>query len=93
MKTYCLTVACPTTRGIVAAIATFLAERGCNIVDRSQSDDLVPGRFFMRVVEASVLARALHAHAHRRVFLNGKKTVVFSAQFRWPMTTPWCLKL
>ena len=30
-----------------------------------------------RDVEAQVLARALHAHAHRRVFLNGNKTVVF----------------
>ena len=49
MKTYCLTVACPTTRGIVAAIATFLADQGCNIVDSSQYDDLVTGRFFMRV--------------------------------------------
>ena len=32
-----------------------------------------------RDVEASVLARAIHAHAHHRVFLNGNKTVVFPA--------------
>jgi formyltetrahydrofolate deformylase len=32
-----------------------------------------------RDVEASVLARAIHAHAHHRVFLNGNKTVVFEA--------------
>ncbi|WP_435168969.1 formyltetrahydrofolate deformylase [Falsirhodobacter sp. 1013] len=32
-----------------------------------------------RDVEASVLARAIHAHIHRRVFLNGNKTVVFPA--------------
>ena len=32
-----------------------------------------------RDVEAQVLARAIHAHAHRRVFLNGDKTVVFPA--------------
>jgi len=32
-----------------------------------------------REVEASVLARAIHAHARRRVFLNGSKTVVFPA--------------
>ena len=32
-----------------------------------------------RDVEAQVLARAIHAHAHRRVFLNGNKTVVFPA--------------
>jgi len=32
-----------------------------------------------RDVEAQVLARAIHAHAHHRVFLNGDKTVVFPA--------------
>ncbi|UOA29276.1 formyltetrahydrofolate deformylase [Pseudosulfitobacter sp. DSM 107133] len=30
-----------------------------------------------RDVEAQVLARAIHAHANRRVFLNGNKTIVF----------------
>ncbi|WP_330998996.1 formyltetrahydrofolate deformylase [Mangrovicoccus algicola] len=46
---YCLTVTCPTTRGIVAAIAVFLAEHGCNITDSAQYDDAATGRFFMRV--------------------------------------------
>ena len=32
-----------------------------------------------RDVEAQVLARAVHAQAGRRVFLNGSKTVVFPA--------------
>ncbi|MFC0278249.1 formyltetrahydrofolate deformylase [Falsigemmobacter intermedius] len=32
-----------------------------------------------RDVEAQVLARAIHAHIHHRVFLNGSKTVVFPA--------------
>ncbi|RJL20876.1 formyltetrahydrofolate deformylase [Paracoccus siganidrum] len=32
-----------------------------------------------RDVESQVLARAIHAHIHRRVFLNGDKTVVFPA--------------
>jgi formyltetrahydrofolate deformylase len=32
-----------------------------------------------RDVESQVLARAVHAHIHRRVFLNGHKTVVFPA--------------
>ena len=32
-----------------------------------------------RDVEAQVLARAIHAHIHRRVFLNGNRTVVFPA--------------
>lgn len=30
-----------------------------------------------RDVEAQVLARAIHAHIHHRVFLNGSRTVVF----------------
>lgn len=32
-----------------------------------------------RDVESQVLARAVHAHIHHRVFLNGDKTVVFPA--------------
>lgn len=32
-----------------------------------------------RDVESQVLARAIHAHAHHRVFQNGNKTVVFPA--------------
>lgn len=32
-----------------------------------------------RDVESQVLARAIHAHIHRRVFLNGNRTVVFPA--------------
>jgi formyltetrahydrofolate deformylase len=32
-----------------------------------------------RDVEAQVFSRAIHAHIHRRVFLNGNKTVVFPA--------------
>ncbi|MGV1906349.1 formyltetrahydrofolate deformylase [Agrobacterium cavarae] len=49
MTTYILTVACKSTRGIVAAISGYLADKGCNIVDSSQFDDLETGKFFMRV--------------------------------------------
>ena len=49
MKKYVLTVACPSTRGIVATVAGFLAENGCNITDSSQFDDPQTGKFFMRV--------------------------------------------
>lgn len=49
MTKYCLTVTCPSTRGIVAAISTYLAAQGCNITDSSQFDDEETGRFFMRV--------------------------------------------
>ncbi|MGY9049770.1 formyltetrahydrofolate deformylase [Puniceibacterium antarcticum] len=49
MSKYCLTVTCPSTRGIVATISTYLAANGCNITDSSQFDDLATGRFFMRM--------------------------------------------
>ena len=44
-----LTVSGKSTRGIVAAISGYLADRGCNILDSSQFDDLETGQFFMRV--------------------------------------------
>ena len=49
MTKYCLTVTAKSERGIVAAIATFLADHGCNITDSSQYDDLDTGQFFMRI--------------------------------------------
>ncbi|MCD2172396.1 formyltetrahydrofolate deformylase [Rhizobium sp. C4] len=53
MKNYVLTVTCKSTRGIVAAITGFLAEKGCYIVDSSQFDDLDTGMFFMRLTFTS----------------------------------------
>ena len=53
MTKYCLTVTCTSTRGIVAAIANYLADQGCNITDSSQFDDAQTGQFFMRVSFAS----------------------------------------
>ncbi|MEB2846307.1 formyltetrahydrofolate deformylase [Rhizobiales bacterium RZME27] len=49
MTQFFLTVTCPSTRGIVAAITTYLAESGCNITDSSQFDDGETGKFFMRI--------------------------------------------
>ena len=49
MSQFVLTVTCQSTRGIVAAVSTYLAAKGCNIVDSAQFDDLDTGRFFMRV--------------------------------------------
>lgn len=49
MNRFILTVSCHSTRGIVAAISSYLAAQGCNIVDSSQFDDLETGKFFMRV--------------------------------------------
>ncbi|WP_138469460.1 formyltetrahydrofolate deformylase [Poseidonocella sp. HB161398] len=61
MSDYVVTVTCPSRRGIVAAIATFLAEHGCNITDSAQFDDPETGRFFMRVSFASETGAGLPA--------------------------------
>ena len=53
MTHYVLTVSCKSTRGIVAAITRYLAEKGCYIADSSQFDDLQTGLFFMRLTFAS----------------------------------------
>ena len=53
-----LTLSCTDRPGIVAAVATFLASQGCNILESAQFDDIDTGRFFMRVVFEPVEARA-----------------------------------
>jgi formyltetrahydrofolate deformylase len=45
-----LTFSCPNRPGIVAAVSTYLLERGCNILDAQQFDDTRANTFFMRVV-------------------------------------------
>ena len=47
---FILTLSCPDKPGIVARVSTHLFERGCNILDAQQYDDVETGRFFMRVV-------------------------------------------
>lgn len=46
---YILTLSCPDKTGIVFAVAGFLAENGCNIIDSAQFGDRDTGLFFMRV--------------------------------------------
>lgn len=48
-----LTLSCPDARGIVAAVAGFVAEQDCNILESAQFDDLESGRFFLRMLFAS----------------------------------------
>jgi len=61
MTKFCLTVTCRSRRGIVAAIATYLADNGCNITDSSQFDDTETGNFFMRVSFVSEEGASLSA--------------------------------
>lgn len=61
MSQFILTVTCKSSRGIVAAIAQYLASKGCNIVDSAQYDDLDTGMFFMRVSFISELGEEFEA--------------------------------
>jgi len=45
-----LTLSCADRPGIVACVASFLFDRGGNIIDAQQFGDVETGRFFMRVV-------------------------------------------
>jgi formyltetrahydrofolate deformylase len=45
-----LTLSCPNRAGIVAAVAMYLFNEGCNILEAKQFDDIETRRFFMRVV-------------------------------------------
>lgn len=47
---FILTLSCPNRPGIVAAVSTFLFEKGCNILEAQQFDDQESGRFFTRIV-------------------------------------------
>ena len=62
---FVLTLSCEDRRGIVAAVATCIADQNCNIVESAQYGDPETNRFFMRVafaappaVNASRLAKA-----------------------------------
>jgi formyltetrahydrofolate deformylase len=48
-----LTISCPDTVGIVAAVSGFLAGCGCNIIDSAQFGDRTSGLFFLRIFLAS----------------------------------------
>jgi len=47
---YILKFCCPDRRGIVATVAGFLAEQGCNIIESAQFGDKDTQQFFMRTV-------------------------------------------
>jgi formyltetrahydrofolate deformylase len=63
-----LMLSCPDTPGIVFAVAGFLVERQCTIVQSQQFDDPDSGTFFMRVQFAHADGGALPVPALRRDF-------------------------
>jgi formyltetrahydrofolate deformylase len=46
---FVLTLSCPDRVGIVHAVAAYLHQAGCNVLDSQQFGDRIAGRFFMRV--------------------------------------------
>src|SRR3569623_1802001 len=46
---FLLTLSCPDRKGIVAAVANFLAGHDASITDSSQFNDASTGEFYMRV--------------------------------------------
>ncbi len=49
MAEFVLTLSCPDRVGIVHAVAAYLHEAGCNVLDSQQFGDRIAGQFFMRV--------------------------------------------
>lgn len=48
-KTNILTLSCEDRPGLVADVASFLAQNGCNIRDSQQFNDILTNKFFMRI--------------------------------------------
>jgi formyltetrahydrofolate deformylase len=61
MQRFTLTLSCPDRKGIVSAVAGFLVQNHCNILDSAQFGDASLGRFFMRVTFLSERATSTAA--------------------------------
>ena len=90
---YVLTLSCADRPGIVAAVSTYLFERGCNIIDAQQFDDVATGLFFMRVTfetetSGNTLRGGFEAIAERfamgwimRDVANRKRVMILASKF------------
>ena len=92
---YLLTLSCLDRPGIVAAISSFLAQCGGNILEAQQFDDAETGRFFMRVEfaldgsvryehverEFAALARKFEIAWHLRSRGRRQRTLILVSKF------------
>lgn len=78
---FVLTISCADAPGIVAATTACLFERGGNILDAQQFNDLETGRFFMRVVFAVVD----HAGGSIQDLRRGFDTVATHFSMHWSL--------
>ncbi len=84
---FVLTLSCPDRIGIVADVASALAESGCNILESAQHGDAGNGRFFMRTVfeSAGGLGQAaLEARFAPVAQRHGMTAAIFDAARKTP---------
>jgi len=81
---YILNASCPAGTGIVAAVATFLAERDCYICALEQFDDDSTARFFMR----AVFRQQEHSPPIERVRSEFAELVAGRLDMQWKMFDP-----
>jgi len=84
---YVLTIACPDRPGIVHAVTGLLVERGGNIVESQQFDDLAEDRFFMRV-KFMVAEDGYDLEALRRDFAQVAERFAMRWEL-WDAATPY----
>ncbi|QGP80407.1 formyltetrahydrofolate deformylase [Sphingobium sp. CAP-1] len=77
-----LTLQCNDRPGLVADVASFLTRNGCNILDAQQYNDLVAGRFFMRVEFAPGSNVTLAGLQHSFAPLAGNNAMVWNMRLR-----------
>jgi formyltetrahydrofolate deformylase len=75
---FVLTLSCADRPGIVAAIASLLADNGCNITDSAQFGDVKSGRFFMRVSFSA--PASLSREAAQRLFAPAIERFTMTAE-------------
>jgi formyltetrahydrofolate deformylase len=78
MLRYILTLSCPDRMGIVAAVASFLLEHDCNIVESAQFGDSSSKEFFMRVCFDTQTSTA-------SAFQSAFSTAVQKFSMRWAL--------
>ena len=79
MNSYTLRLQCDDRRGLVAAVANFLAGNGCNIVEAQQFNDGGNNRFFMRVIFAAP------PHVDIEALRDAFGKVAFECGMEWSM--------
>jgi formyltetrahydrofolate deformylase len=83
-----LLVSCPDRHGIVAAVASFLADSGANIISSDQySTDPEAGAFFLRME-----FHLEELDAHRDALVNGFARVAEPFEMDWRITFPGARK-